>query len=141
MLASSKLKCNSIIGAGKAPKRTNKHSQNYNEQQRAKKATLLLYETKKYDSKKHREKTDITGKINLCCLPTARNFCVVTTQGKRLCVAAIATKHARCKRFLLKKKQKNAPRGVLSSNQILAVFFKKKSDLPDWSKLISSKTR
>ena len=32
---------------------------------------------------------------------------------------------ARCKRFLLEKKQKNVPRGVLSSNEILAVFFKK----------------
>ena len=59
-------------------------------------------------------------------MKTAHNFCVAVTYGKRLCVAAIATKHARCKRFLLEKKQKTAPRGVLSSNEILAVFFKKK---------------
>ena len=46
-----------------------------------------------------------------------------------------------CRRFLLEKKQKSAPRGVLSSNQILEFFVKTKTDLPDWSKLISSKTR
>ena len=53
----------------------------------------------------------------------------------------MAPKNALCQRFLLEKKQKSAPRGVLSSNQILEFFVKTKTDLPDWSKLISSKTR
>ena len=37
MLASSKRKHNNIIGVAKAPKQTNKHSQNDNKQQQAKK--------------------------------------------------------------------------------------------------------
>ena len=92
-LSNSKLKHGSEIGAGKDSKRTNKHSQNCDEQQQEKKTTLFLHETKEVEQEKAQKKTDITGKINLNFLPTACNFCVTTKQGRRLCIAAIATRH------------------------------------------------
>ena len=49
MLAISKRKHNNIIGLVKASKRANKHSQNDNKQQQAKKTTLLLHKTKQAD--------------------------------------------------------------------------------------------
>ena len=62
-----------------------------------------------------------------------RNFCVAEKRGTSLCFPAIAHKMDRCQEFFLGENKKRAPRGVLSSNEILAVFFKKKFKFLDWS--------
>ena len=56
-----------------------------------------------------------------------RNFCVAEKRGTSLCFPAIAHKMDRCQEFFLGENKKHAPRGVLSSNEILAVFFLKKN--------------
>ena len=54
-----------------------------------------------------------------------RNFCAAEKRGTRLFFPAIAHKMHWCQEFFLGENKKRAPRGVLSSNEILAVFFKK----------------
>ena len=56
MLAKSKRKHDSEISAGKARKRTNRHSQNWRKQQQQKKATLLLHEAKQVERQKAQKK-------------------------------------------------------------------------------------
>ena len=56
MLAKSKRKHDSKIAAAKAPKRTNRHSQNCRKQQQQKKATLLLHEAKQAERQKAQKK-------------------------------------------------------------------------------------
>lgn len=56
MLAKSKRKHDSEISAGKARKRTNRHSQNWRKQQQQKKTTLLLHEAKQAERQKAQKK-------------------------------------------------------------------------------------
>ena len=87
-----------------------------------------------HNSKRHGERKEITATTNLLRFSALHNFCAATTQGIDLCIVTIAPKHDTLQRFLLKQKQKNTPRGVLSSNQILAVVFKTKLKVFDWSR-------
>ena len=56
MLAISKREYISMIGVAKAPRRPNKHSQNDNKQEYAKKTKLLLNQTKQVHQQKARGK-------------------------------------------------------------------------------------
>ena len=56
MLAKSKRKHDSKIAAAKAPKRTNRHSQNWRKHQPQKKTTLLLHEAKQVERQKAQKK-------------------------------------------------------------------------------------
>ena len=62
-----------------------------------------------------------------------RNFCAAAKRVTRLFFPAIAHKMHWCQEFFLGENKKRAPRGVLSSNEILAVFIKKKLQFLDWS--------
>ena len=81
-----------------------------------KKQNYFCIKQNKYISKKHREKKEKTRTTNLNDFSPPFNFCAAGTQGKRLCVPAIATMHNTLQRFLLEKTQKRPPRGTLSSN-------------------------
>ena len=104
---------------------------------RQKKQHYFRIKQNNHDSKRHGERKETTATTNLLRILSVRNFCEATTQGIHLCIAATTHNHCTVSTFSLEEKQKNTPRGVLSANQILTVFFKKKSGFRDWSKLMS----
>ena len=108
---------------------------------RQKKQHFICTKQNKQASKKHGEKSKNTRTKNLNDLLPPRNFCTAEKRGTRLFFPAIAHKIHWCQEFFLGENKKRAPRGVLSSNEILAVFFKKNSEFFDWSNLISTLTR
>ena len=94
----------------------------------------------KYGKKKHSENEEILGTSNCVRLWRAGNCHRAKTQGRLSFVVPIGHTDVHRSVPLRRKYQNNTPRGDLRSNEIPAVFYKKKRTIISLVEIVTTKS-
>ena len=138
MLAISKREYSSMIGVAKPPRRPNKHSQNDNKQEYAKKQHYFCIKQNKYISKKHREKKEKTRTTNLNDFRLHIIFAPPEHKANAF-VLRPSRPSMHCVNVFSWRKNRNTHPGVrLAPIKSWQFFLKKKLHVAHWLKLMST---